>query len=438
MRMVTGVFPKFFLLLMLISFAPAQIVDKSNCTQAKCHASVIDHRYVHEPVEDDCSSCHDGDVEQHPEAPGKEFTLADPLPDLCFGCHDENNTETFVHSPVKKGECLSCHDPHGSANKFFLAYNRIDSLCYQCHDRDMTSGSFLHKPVRQGKCTDCHNPHQSEAEALLQKPLPQLCFRCHSRVEKQFQAAIRHQPFEEDCLNCHEVHAAAQKNLLDEKVPELCLDCHDDMEDIITSQPVVHQPVTQGKACLNCHTPHGTNAEGLLLQPQEKLCLSCHNKTMKSGTKTLANIKARLDASPVIHDPVRLEGCTICHNPHGARYTYLLEAAFPAQRYVDGRQAENFDLCFDCHDETMIQQPIATSDDITRFRDGEKNLHYLHVHRPKGRNCTNCHDVHAAERPRLIPAHVPFGKWQMPIQFQFTKNGGTCLPGCHEQKSYHR
>jgi hypothetical protein len=33
---------------------------------------------------------------------------------------------------------------------------------------------------------------------------------------------------------------------------------------------------------------------------------------------------------------------------------------------------------------------------------------------------------------------VPFGAWYLPLNFQKTENGGSCLPGCHKLKKYDR
>ncbi|NOX37613.1 MAG: hypothetical protein GXO78_08760 [Calditrichaeota bacterium] len=422
----------------LFSQEPAQevTIDPEDCGNAQCHASILERRYVHDALEDDCTTCHESNGNPHPTAEGPEYSLSEDPPDLCYSCHDENNTRSVVHSPVEDGDCLTCHDPHGSPNKFFLAYASIDSLCQDCHDLDFQELPVLHGPVKAGECTSCHNPHESDTQALLQEPKPGLCFSCHSEVEEQAGMATLHPPFEEDCQDCHEPHGSTFPSLLVEKVPTLCYDCHDDVQETAKTSPVKHSPVFDKKSCLNCHSPHSSNVETLLTNSQKNLCFECHNQKIKVDGRTIANIQKVVEQSNYLHEPLESDGCVVCHQPHGAPYAALLESTFPRKNYAEPR-VENYELCFGCHDSEMMLAPIVDSD-ITDFRDGRRNLHYLHINQKKGRTCRNCHNVHGAERPRLIPAHVPFGKWEMPIKFQFKKNGGTCQPGCHEALTYER
>jgi len=74
------------------------------------------------------------------------------------------------------------------------------------------------------------------------------------------------------------------------------------------------------------------------------------------------------------------------------------------------------------------------TDEATGFRNGERNLHWVHVNKKtKGRTCRTCHEVHASKRPRLVAESVPFGKrgWRLPLNFEKTETGGSCQPGCH-------
>ena len=75
---------------------------------------------------------------------------------------------------------------------------------------------------------------------------------------------------------------------------------------------------------------------------------------------------------------------------------------------------------------------------LTRFRDGEVNLHRLHVNREKGRTCRACHEVHASKNPFHIRDAVPFGGrgWQLEIRFKKAETGGSCAPGCHVERAY--
>src|SRR3712207_4444732 len=75
----------------------------------------------------------------------------------------------------------------------------------------------------------------------------------------------------------------------------------------------------------------------------------------------------------------------------------------------------------------------------TGFRDGDRNLHFLHVNRAeKGRTCRACHDAHSSSVANHMRESVPFGDWALPVGFQPTADGGSCTPGCHLPVSYSR
>jgi predicted CXXCH cytochrome family protein len=104
---------------------------------------------------------------------------------------------------------------------------------------------------------------------------------------------------------------------------------------------------------------------------------------------------------------------------------------------------ETYRLCFVCHLQEMVL--IKYGQGITGFSQqtdsGLLNLHYLHVNmETKGRTCRACHEVHASKRPAHIRESVPFGKSDWPLQINFTKlgDGGSCAPGCHQRREYHR
>ena len=104
--------------------------------------------------------------------------------------------------------------------------------------------------------------------------------------------------------------------------------------------------------------------------------------------------------------------------------------------FYDSYSESKYDLCFGCHNKDIAKK--KTTDKLTNFRDGKYNLHFLHVNRKKGRTCTSCHGAHASTQAKHIREEVPFGSWSYPIQFTKTKNGGTCVVGCHAPKTYDR
>ena len=96
-----------------------------------------------------------------------------------------------------------------------------------------------------------------------------------------------------------------------------------------------------------------------------------------------------------------------------------------------------YELCFRCHESTLVTEERTRT--LTGFRDGERNLHFVHVDKvPRGRTCGLCHQMHASKLPKQIAVTVRFGDWDLPIGFNKTENGGSCSPGCHSPKNYER
>jgi len=54
----------------------------------------------------------------------------------------------------------------------------------------------------------------------------------------------------------------------------------------------------------------------------------------------------------------------------------------------------------------------------------------------KGRTCRACHKTHASNLPKHMAEKVPFGGWEIPINFKKTGTVGSCAPGCHKPRSY--
>jgi len=64
---------------------------------------------------------------------------------------------------------------------------------------------------------------------------------------------------------------------------------------------------------------------------------------------------------------------------------------------------KKYDLCFQCHEKELVLSEKTAS--LTNFRDGDENLHFIHVNREsKGRSCKSCHNVHGSTNVRLLKA----------------------------------
>lgn len=306
--------------------------------------------------------------------------------------------------------------------------------CIECHAK-IIAKKKIHGPVGTS-CASCHkanaNAHPLEdvdGFSLIAK-VPDLCYGCHEMKKN----AHLHPPFADGtCLDCHDVHSSNEEFFISTKVPGLCYSCHSDLSDTVKNSSVVHGAIKEQKTCLNCHSPHSSSEKKVLIAEEQALCLSCHDKTIAVGTRTIPNMKKMIEKSKYIHPAIENNGCAVCHSPHASGNTFLLKDKFPIGNYAVGKK-ESFALCFTCHEPEMIETPVTK--DATGFRDGDRNLHYLHVVKEKGRSCSNCHSLHASNNLYLITDQTKFGNWDMPIRFKRIEKGGTCAPGCHSEKTY--
>jgi predicted CXXCH cytochrome family protein len=163
-----------------------------------CHSDKIGEyaqNFIHGPVAGGaCSVCHD------PHGSCYDNSLQSPVPLLCFYCHSDlsdpgvDNPTLVVHEPFEKGQCVACHDPHSTNNRWVLTKNSQE-LCINCHKEEGDLSDHVHpynvKPRRrdlydlrltesgQLECLSCHNPHYSEARHLLRTGHESSCLGCH-------------------------------------------------------------------------------------------------------------------------------------------------------------------------------------------------------------------------------------------------------------------
>jgi predicted CXXCH cytochrome family protein len=151
----------------------------------------------------------------------------------------------------------------------------------------------------------------------------------------------------------------------------------------------------------------------------------------------LRNIKKELENKKHLHGPIKEDKCSVCHDPHGSSYPRLLTGPYPSDFYANYKPGI-YGFCLGCHEENLLRFPETTVN--TEFRNGNKNLHYVHSARKlKGRTCRTCHAPHASDYDKLIAEEgASFGSWNIPIRFVLKDTGGSCSPGCHQTKQYDR
>ncbi|MFQ6043160.1 MAG: cytochrome c3 family protein, partial [Candidatus Poribacteria bacterium] len=104
-----------------------------------------------------------------------------------------------------------------------------------------------------------------------------------------------------------------------------------------------------------------------LKQSGSKLCFSCHKEEKSSFDKEY------------VHSPIQKDNCIVCHNPHTAKYQFMLVEKDAA-------------LCYACH-----------ADERERFSQAP----YVHTAVKRGK-CIGCHNPHASDNEHLQRGTVLF------------------------------
>ena len=279
--------------------------------------------------------------------------------DTCQACHEDvfkayshttHATLTGLSSWKNKVTgCESCHGPGkahvdggGDKSKIITftgkSSKEISETCLSCH-----AGKEERNNFRRGEhwrndvgCTDCHSPHSNKIGAnvaasnmfpttanaekpgfsttrMLKANDPQLCTSCHTEVKPQFTAPFHHKVLEGAmrCSDCHNPHGGfeTKQARLVTGADAACIKCHVDKQGPFTFE---HAPVkTEG--CTACHTPHGSSNPRLLrYSAVNQLCLTCHSQAHDVG--------AGEPAGPSHNQGAQYRDCTACHiKIHGSR-----------------------------------------------------------------------------------------------------------------------
>ena len=160
-----------------------------------------------------CHSIHSSEV----TAPG---LLAKKQLALCSSCH-QTQASSFRNKPyghrVGRGgmECSTCHQPHQSTNAGCEVTKKTKSgetICVSCHAEKKGPFVFPHgaRTAGAGDCMTCHEPHGSNNPKRLKRATVwQLCIECHSPISG---GALGSQPPSfhnlltaryQNCTTCH-------------------------------------------------------------------------------------------------------------------------------------------------------------------------------------------------------------------------------------------
>jgi predicted CXXCH cytochrome family protein len=359
--------------------------DSAKC--AECHEDKTKGKFVHSAIATGCTSCHE--VRVNKDITRIKLITATPQA-LCLTCHADHNAADLkgkVHPPAVR-DCVKCHDPHESDNKFQLlkptSGDKNQNLCLSCHSQgvNVPEKGSRHVALDMG-CETCHVTHKTgergnmEFDDHLTKAVPALCVDCHDVKDESLIKAHHGQPFgTANCVQCHDPHQSAEPKLMqafthppfegggcetchapakDGKVvltqadsKALCVTCHSEQAEKIDKAKVPH-PGAQGD-CVACHNPHAGRTPGFIQPDPVNACLACHSEQADQFKKAH------------LHQPAFGSygfGCATCHEPHGGDNEHLLRAKGNA-------------LCLECHGPDSQPKKLESEHMVTIFNGSVK------------------------------------------------------------------
>ncbi len=217
--------------------------------------------------------------------------------------------------------------------------------CAECHDEVAAKFKNTAHAVIDAKglagqagaahsCAACHGDdtkHKEEenADSILTfknakegNDAVKACLSCHKDTQARYMAGP-HGIAGMDCTKCHTIHSGKMKEgLLKGGTVKTCYACH--MEVFAEFNLNERHRLKEGiMTCVDCHDPHEPAARTQLAGFKQQTCFKCH--TDKQGPYLFE------------HNSVAIEGCTVCHSPHGSPNRHMLKDQSVSQ------------LCYSCH-----------------------------------------------------------------------------------------
>ena len=157
---------------------------------------------------------------------------------------------------------------------------------------------------------------------------------------------------------------------------ELCFSCHEEERTAFNKQHV-HSPVRDGD-CTVCHNPHTAKYEFMLSESMPELCYSCHTDEAES-----------FNQASNVHTAVKQGKCAGCHDPHASDNEHL-------QKKTDA------ELCYSCHEQEAqdfrageIHSPVEAGECFVCHEPHASGFHMQLVDAPR-ELCLTCHDAEDA------------------------------------------
>ncbi|MBI2301563.1 MAG: hypothetical protein HYU66_21890 [Armatimonadetes bacterium] len=181
------------------------------------------------PEKRGCEACH-GAGGDHVAGRRKQIVRwkaldADARSGICLPCHAKLDAKLWDAGPHHKvASCDTCHEVHRDTGRDKMLRAAAGKDCDPCHaDIADKIKAKLHHPVPEDtlSCVSCHNPHGTADSHLLSQPMGQLCGECHgddvpkpeTHAAKEWKLghgkdAKGHEP---ECRMCHDQQTFCQE-----------------------------------------------------------------------------------------------------------------------------------------------------------------------------------------------------------------------------------
>jgi predicted CXXCH cytochrome family protein len=267
--------------------------------------------------EERCRSCHKAETtEFHKTSHARLADARSSQPMDCESCHGAGKAHAEAEEAAHGDDAKTA-----AANALIFSFRGTvaanTARCLTCHSSARGQQAFAHSQHAAAgvSCQSCHATHMVEAVRPTTAGAPPL-------VQAAF-FAVPQLPAEARWL---------RESLLKDSQPALCYACHAS-ERAQFSQPFHHRVPEGSMKCTDCHSVHGSENHAALAAPAWDTCTKCHAD--KHGPFLFE------------HAAVRVEGCAVCHTPHGSTSRFLL-----------ARRESRF-LCLQCHGDTHSAQAVV-------------------------------------------------------------------------------
>jgi predicted CXXCH cytochrome family protein len=188
------------------------------------------------------------------------------------------------HKSFIEKKCRACHKITRESPERPVVFK----MCFQvdCHNASLVGKAFKHSDARKGNCLICHNAHGSQYGGHILNDQDKLCKSCHPLLGKREKS-----PGDKTEEDFHDYYVALMKKLVPDwkitcsschgedhsgKIPETgiipCFACHNFIKKLIEGKKFKPEDVhdnCKDKICCECHDPHSSPYQFILKDKPE-------------------------------------------------------------------------------------------------------------------------------------------------------------------------